>query len=346
MTHHLTPRERQILSYVIESYWDSGVPVGSQTLAQRNDISLSSATLRNVMSDLEQQGYLYAPHKSAGRLPTEEGLRFFVRHIMEIQDMTGDEKERITQQIRTVDRAGSLDEKLKQVSSTLSHLSQCAGIISAPQVNETVDNIKFVPLSDFRLLMVLMFQDGRIENRILETTTTIDMNILQQAENFINHQTQGQTLSAIFSGIQERFRQDQSSLDALTQDLIAKGLEIIHTKNRRKQLIVRGAANLINDRTIEKDLGHMRQLLISLENHENLSMLMEAAVQARGIQIFIGAENPLFAHSESAMVISPYTNSQGIILGTIGVIGPTALNYSKVIPMINYTARFLSQVFN
>ncbi len=341
----LSTRERQILSHIVESYWNTGHPVGSSALAQQKNISLSSATLRHVMSDLEEKGFLYSPHISAGRLPTEGGLQYFVRNIMEVQDISGDDKRALCERIQS-SPGESVEQRLNHFSTTLSQISRCAGIISAPRHNETLESLRFVPLSSRRVLLVLVMQDGRVENRVLELDCDLSSDILAQAERYVNAHSKGQTLSQTWECIDDHIQKDRASLSDLTRKLVKKGIHVIRSETIQHQFIVRGTANLIHTQAVEKDLAHMRELLSSLENHHNISELIDSALNAQGVQIFIGSENPLFAHSDSALVISPYQNAKGHVIGTIGVIGPSSYNYSKVIPIVNYTAQFLSQFFD
>jgi heat-inducible transcriptional repressor len=329
----LNERSREILRLVVDAYVATGEPVGSRTLSRRMGIALSPATIRNVMADLEELGLLYAPHTSAGRLPTEAGLRLFVHGLLELGDLGQDERKSIESQCAAAGR--SLPELLEEASSLLSGLSRCAGLVMAPKQDKPLKHIEFVSLGPGRALVVIVDDDGIVENRIVEVPLGMPPSSLIEASNFLAARLVGRTLAEAKEKIQRELEEHRSQLDALTQRVVETGLaswtnEDDSGAGTGGYLIVRGQANLLDDVTALADLERIRALFEALETKEALLRLIDATSQAEGVQIFIGAENE--------------SNSRNMIVGAIGVIGPTRINYARIIPMVDYTAKVIGRI--
>lgn len=335
-------RARVILSHVVDAYCKTTEPVGSRYLADHYGLALSSATIRNVMNDLESAGLLYSPHTSAGRMPTEDGLRFFVKSVMEIGEILPHERAHIENSLRLENQ--DWDAALANVSVMLSGISQCAGIVSAPKTQEVVKQIHFVRLGDDRALVVIIGESGVVENRIISISADLSDSMLIEAQNFLSQNLAGKTLEMAKESIIRDLRHTRTELDALSKTLVEKGLEVWTTRLESQSIIVRGAANLIHDAHVDHKLRHMREVLQSLEDKEMAVKLLDAAIDAQGVQIFIGSENPLFANSECSVVLAPYRNQSGRVMGAIGVVGPQYMQYNRVVPVINYTAQLMSHI--
>ena len=341
----LNERSREIFRQIVESYLTTGEPVGSRNLSRILPITLSPASVRNVMSDLEQLGLIYAPHTSAGRLPTELGLRFFVDALMEIGDLTEDDRHSIEAQIAGAGANKSLESLLTEASQTLSGLTRSAGIVLASKANVRLKHIEFVRLEPERALAVLVAEDGQVENRVLNVPSGLPTSALIEAGNFLNAHLRGKTLAELRAEIEGSLTQGQAELDQLTQKIIAAGLASWSGgETDERQLIVRGHANLLEDLHALEDLERVRLLFDALETKRGVIDLLGRAERAEGVRIFIGSENKLFSLSGSSTIIAPYRDTKGSIVGVIGVIGPTRLNYARVIPMVDYTARVVSRL--
>lgn len=333
-------RSQTILRYVIDAYCHTGEAVGSKYIADHYKLSLSSATIRNVMGELERKGLLYSPHTSAGRLPTEKGLRFFVKFMLEVNDLPPYERSNLEESINFANV--DWETALEKITTTLSGISQCAGIISAPKIEDNLKHIYFVRLNSDRALVVLIAESGVVENRVISIDPEITDGMLEKAQNYLCAHIKGLTLNQMQNTISKEMKFDQAQLDLLTQKLVEKGLEVCSSRLGSYALIVRGTANLISD--ADDNILNMREILQSLEDKLFASKLLDAAIEAQGVQIFIGSENPLFQHSGCAMILSPYANGAGKVLGAIGVIGPNSMHYERVVPVINYAAKLLSRV--
>ena len=341
----LNERSREIFRQIVESYLATGEPVGSRNLSRILPITLSPASVRNVMSDLEQLGLIYAPHTSAGRLPTELGLRFFVDALMEIGDLTEGDRRSIEAQIAGAGANKSMESLLTEASQTLSGLTRSAGIVLASKANVRLKHIEFVRLEPERALAVLVAEDGQVENRVLNVPAGLPTSALTEAGNFLNARLRGKTLAELRTEIESSLAQGQAELDQLTQKIIAAGLASWSGGDtQERQLIVRGHANLLEDLHALEDLERVRLLFDALETKRGVIDLLGRAERAEGVRIFIGSENKLFSLSGSSTIIAPYRDGKGSIVGVIGVIGPTRLNYARVIPMVDYTARVISRL--
>jgi heat-inducible transcriptional repressor len=343
----LNERSREIFRQIVESYLTTGEPVGSRNLARLLPISLSPASVRNVMSDLEQLGLIFAPHTSAGRLPTELGLRFFVDALMQIGDLTETDRRSIEAQVAGAGSSKSLEAVLTEASQTLSGLTRSAAVVLTAKSNVRLKHIEFVRLEPERALAVLVAEDGQVENRVLNLPAGLPTSALVEAGNFLNARIRGKALSELRTEIETTLEQGQAELDQLTQKIISAGLASWSGgENDDRQLIVRGHANLLEDLHALEDLERVRSLFDALETKRGVIDLLGRAERGEGVRIFIGSENKLFSLSGSSTIVAPYRDSKGSILGVIGVIGPTRLNYARVIPMVDYTARLVSRLLS
>ena len=341
----LNERSREIFRTIVESYLTTGEPVGSRNLSRILPISLSPASVRNVMSDLEQLGLIYAPHTSAGRLPTELGLRFFVDALMQIGDLTEGDRRSIEAQVAGTGTNKSVEAVLTEASQMLSGLTRSAGVVLTTKNNVRLKHIEFVRLEPERALAVLVAEDGQVENRVLNVSAGLPTSALVEAGNFLNARIRGKTLAELRAEIENAASQGQAELDQLTQKIIAAGLASWSGgENDDRQLIVRGHANLLDDLHALDDLERVRSLFDALETKRGVIDLLGRAERADGVRIFIGSENKLFSLSGSSTIVAPYRDGEGRIVGVIGVIGPTRLNYARVIPMVDYTARVVSRL--
>jgi heat-inducible transcriptional repressor len=338
----LNERAREIFRQIVESYVTTGEPVGSRNLARILPMSLSPASIRNVMADLEHSGLIFAPHTSAGRLPTEMGLRFFVDAMMEIGDVNHEEKARIEAQMQAAASRHTFDSALAEASSLLSGISRGAGVVLTTKVDAGLKHVEFVRLDADRALVVLVSTDGTVENRLLDLPPGLPASALQEASNFLNARLRGRTLDALKADIEAGRKAMKRELDAITERLVDAGLATTVGPSEARQLIVRGQANLLDDLRAAEDLERIRLLFNDLETQKDVIELLARAEQGDGVRIFIGSENKLFSLSGSSMIAAPFRDSAQKIVGVVGVIGPTRLNYARIVPMVDYTARVVS----
>jgi heat-inducible transcriptional repressor len=337
----LNRRSRDIFRQIVEAYLATGAPVGSRTLAQRGELNLSPASIRNVMQDLEAAGLLYAPHTSAGRLPTERGLRLFIDGLLELGDLTEDERHSIEGSLTQAGR--SMEDMLNEASETLSELSRCAGLVSVPKMEAALKHVEFVNLGSGRMLVILVSESGMVENRMVDLPPGVLPSMLIEAANYVNARYAGQTLGEVQQQLARRIDEMRRELDALTARVVETGLATIGGDDRTT-LIVRGRANLLEDVSAVTDLDRIRRLFDDLESTEEIRKLLKAANEADGVHIFIGSENKLFSLSGSSLIVAPYSNRRQRVIGAIGVIGPTHLNYARIIPMVDYTAKVIGRL--
>jgi len=338
----LDPRSAAVLREIVDQYVQTGEPVGSRTLSRRLPISLSPATIRNVMSDLTEAGLLFAPHTSAGRLPTERGLRLFVDGLLQFGSVSEEEREAIAQALEAKGR--SLQDTLAETSALLAGLAGAAGLVLAPKSDGTVRHIEFVPLGTGRALVILVGADGHVENRMIETPPGLPPSALTQAGNYLNARLSGRSLSELRRTVAADMTEDRTQLDALTQAVVEAGLATWSGDARGGSLIVRGQARLLADVTALESLSAIQTLFERLETQETMLRLLELAEASDGVRIFIGAESGLFGASGVSMVVAPARNGADRIVGAIGVIGPTRINYGRIIPVVDYTARAIGRL--
>jgi heat-inducible transcriptional repressor len=338
----LNQRSRTIFSEIVSSYLTTGEPVGSRTLSRRLVEPLSPASVRNVMADLEDMGLLYAPHTSAGRLPTDLGLRLFVDGIMEVGALSEDERAGIEAQCKAAGRG--VKDTLEEATSMLSGLSQCAGLVVSPTTDRPLKHIEFVNLGDGRALVVTVGDDGFVENRVFDVPLGTPPSTLVQAANYLNARLAGRTLEEAKSVIAREIAQHKAQLDALTARLVEDGLAVWSGSVDQGSLIVKGHARLLDDVSAISDLETVRNLFEALDTREVMSKLIDLTRGADGVQIFIGAENSLFDMTGCAMVTAPFAASNGDIVGAIGVIGPARINYARIVPIVDYTAKVVEKI--
>jgi heat-inducible transcriptional repressor len=336
----LSDRAREIFRLVVEGYLQSGVPVGSKTLAAESAINLSPASIRSVLSELEALGLLAAPHTSAGRMPTEVGLRLFVDGMMQVAEPTADERAAIERRLR---EPGPIEAALEATSAVLSDITGAAGMVMVPRREARLTQMSLVPLDNGRALAVLVGDDGSVENRLLDLPLGTASTALQQASNFITARLAGRTLAEAARAMKAEIASGRSALDAASRDLVERGLAVwSEDAAQRPVLIVRGQAKLLDEAALN-DIDRIRSLIDDLEDKQSVAALLESAREAEATRIFIGAENRLFALSGSSVIASPYRDREGRVVGVLGVIGPTRLNYARVVPMVDFTARSLGK---
>lgn len=342
----LDTRSRDIFRRIVESYLRDGEPLGSRNLARMLPASLSPATVRNVMSDLEHLGLIYAPHISAGRLPTQKGLRFFVDAFMELGDLADEERRAIEAQVKASGHGASLEQMLTEASQMLSGLSRGAGLVLAAKTEVPIKHIEFVQLDPGKALVVLVSQGGDVENRIIDLPEGVTVSQLHEASNFLNSNIRGRTLAEARVEIARQKEATKAALDTLSQELVDKGLAIWAGAETGvpARLIVRGRANLLQNVTAQADVEMLKRLFEDLENQDGMIQLLQLAEEGSGVRIFIGSENKLFSLSGSSVVVAPYRDKDARVIGALGVIGPTRLNYARIVPMVDYTAQLVSRI--
>jgi heat-inducible transcriptional repressor len=343
----LDPRSSAILREIVEQYVATGEPVGSRTLSRRLPMALSPATIRNVMADLEGAGLLFAPHTSAGRLPTDRGLRLFVDGLLEYGGMADDERARITERCAASGR--SVEQVLEDASTMLAGLSQAAGLVLAPKAEAgAVRHIEFVALGPGRVLVVLVGEDGQVENRVIDAPPGLPPRALQEAGNYLNSRLSGRSLEEARGVVQEEVAAHRTELDGLTEQVVAAGLASWSGAGegaaKGGTLIVRGQARLLQDVTALERLNAIRALFERLEAKETMLRLLDLAQAAEGVRIFIGAGSGLFDSAGCSVIVAPYKDSRERVVGAIGVIGPTRINYGRIIPAVDYTARVIGRM--
>ena len=343
ITSELGARPREVFRHLVEAYLTLGEPVGSRTLSQRLPLTLSPASIRNIMSDLEQLGLLYAPHTSAGRVPTERGLRLFVDGMLQIGDLTSEERNSIEERLATVGRP--LEDVMTQAATMLSGLSRCAGLLVAAKQETALKHIEFVNMGPGKALAILVGADGSVENRVIDTPLGLPPSALIEAANYLSSKLQGRPLEAVKGEILKEIEEHRIELDELTARVVAEGLATLSQRGDNsgddKILIVRGASKLLEDIDAQTDLERVRTLFDDIERKNDLISLLELAHGGQGVRIFIGSENKLFSLSGSSIVAAPYADAKGKV---VGVIGPTRLNYARIVPIVDYTARVVGRL--
>lgn len=346
----LNARSREIFRLVVESWVETGEPVGSRILSKRLSKGLSSASVRSVMADLEDLGLLYAPHISSGRLPTEHGLRLFVSGLLEVGRLTDTERANIDHQCQAKGR--SLEQALTEATTLLSDLSHCAGLVFAPKSESPLQHIEFISLDPGRALVVMVTRDGLVENRLIDIPPGLPPSALTNATNFLSVHLNGKTLDELNSAVLDDIAHKKNELDELTARVVEAGLatwsgqegQASAAPPHQGSLIIRGQANLLQDVKALEDLEHIRTLFDALETREQMLRLLALVHEGNGVQIFIGSDNKLFGSAGCSLIVAPYQNSREQIVGAIGVIGPTRLNYARIIPLVDYTAKVVGQL--
>jgi heat-inducible transcriptional repressor len=338
----LNDRTREVFRRVVESYLQTGIPVGSRTLTRDFSESVSAATIRNVMQDLEYMGLLQSPHTSAGRVPTQTGLRLFVDALLEIDPVTATDREKLEATRRNNER--DMTSMLDNVGNALSMITQGASLVLTPKHEAPIRHIEFVPIAADRALVVLVFADGQVENRVFRPPQGLLPSSLREAVNFINAFASGLTLSELRTRLRKEITQRRQEIDSIAGDLVERGMAIWEDEGEQtERLIVRGRANLLEQADAES-LTKIRELFDDLERKRDIAEVLDLTERGEGVRIFIGAENKLFSLSGSTLVVSPYMNAESKIIGAVGVIGPTRLNYGRIVPIVDYTAQLVGRM--
>ena len=342
----LNTRSREVFRLLVESYLDTGDPVGSRTLTRTMNESVSAATIRNVMQDLEHLGLLDSPHVSAGRIPTQFGLRMFVDGLLEVGDISTDERRTIDASMQS--NSDDITSALDRAGSLLSGLTQSASVVLAPKTEAPIKHIEFVSLSHDKALVVLVMADGQVENRIFTPPLGQTPSAMREAANFLNAVMAGHTVSDLKSVVETEIGRRRQELDVLATKLIEAGVAVWADEGfgGPERLIVRGRSNLIDESVSEADLERVKSLFDDLERKQDIAQFLDLTEQGDGVRIFIGSENKLFSLSGSSLVVSPYMNADRKVIGAVGVIGPTRLNYGRIVPIVDYTAQLVSRMMS
>jgi len=338
-------RSREVFRRVVEGYLSDGEPVGSRTLSRDFSEDISAATIRNVMQDLEFLGLLGSPHTSAGRIPTQLGLRMFVDGILEVSEVDKNDRKKIDQIVS--DETNQVENILDDISTTLSGVTQGASLVLTPKREAPIKHVEFLPLSANQALVVLVFADGHVENRLFKPPPGQTPSSMKEAANFLNAIMEGNTLSEAKKLIKNEIDYRRQELDTLARDLVQSGLALWEgTEERHERLIVKGRSNLLNESAQQEDLDRIKNLFDDLERKRDIADFLELTEKGEGVRIFIGSENKLFSLTGSSLVVSPYMNSDRKIIGAVGVIGPTRLNYGRIVPVVDYTAQLVGKMIS
>ena len=338
-------RSREVFRRVVEGYLTDGEPVGSRTLSREFSEDISAATIRNVMQDLELLGLLGSPHTSAGRIPTQLGLRMFVDGILEVSEVNNSDRKKIDKIIS--DETNQVEDILDDISTTLSGVTQGASLVLTPKHEAPIKHVEFLPLSASQALVVLVFADGHVENRLFKHPLGQTPSSMKEAANFLNAIMGGNTLSEAKKLIKNEIDYRRQELDSLAHDLVRSGLALWEdSEERNERLIVKGRANLLNESSQQEDLDRIKNLFDDLERKRDIADFLELTEKGEGVRIFIGSENKLFSLSGSSLVVSPYMNSDRKVIGAVGVIGPTRLNYGRIVPVVDYTAQLVGKMIS
>ena len=342
----LDQRSREIFRSIVETYLETGEPLGSRTLSRALPMSLSPATIRNVMQDLEMLGLIYAPHTSAGRLPTDMGLRFFVDSFLEIGDLSSEERNSIEAKVQEASQGRTLDSVLTEASQLLSGLSRSAALVVTAKSDLRLKHIEFIRLEPTRALVVIVGENGMVENRIIPLPIGVTASTLVEASNYLNAKIAGRTISEAMAEIARLRERAKQEIDTLAGELVEAGVAVWAGSAEKEpgSLIVSGHANLLGDITALDNLERVRQLFDEFEAKQNFLKLLELAEDGEGVRIFIGSENKLFSLSGSSVVVAPYRDKNQKVIGALGIIGPTRLNYARIVPMVDYTAKVVSKL--
>ncbi|ALG88880.1 heat-inducible transcription repressor [Actibacterium sp. EMB200-NS6] len=345
MLNEMNARSREVFRLVVEGYLESGGPVGSRSLTRTMNEKVSAATIRNVMQDLEYLGLLDSPHVSAGRIPTQLGLRMFVDGLLEVRDLDIDDREKIDATLGN--NNGDVGSLLDRVGSALSGVTHGASLVLTPKHEAPIRHIEFVSLGHERALVVLVFADGHVENRVFQPPLGQTPSSMREAANFLNALAEGRTLTELRGVIETEIAARRQELDSLARDLVESGLAIWENEGQPyERLIVRGRSNLLEETAEAEELERIRSLFDDLERKRDIAEFLELTEEGDGVRIFIGSENKLFSLSGSSLVVSPYMNADRKIIGAVGVIGPTRLNYGRIVPIVDYTAQLVGKLIS
>ena len=338
----MNERSKSIFKDVVETYLETGSPSGSETILKRGGLKLSSSSIRAILSNLQKEGLLFAPHTSAGRMPTDKGMRFFVDGLLEFGRVSKSEKNIIKQLCLSKEK--SYDEVLNKASQAISGLSNYAGIVIAPKFQKKLKHLEFIRLNEKQIMSILAYENGEIENRILEDSGEYTQTSLLQTSNYLNSKFKNKNISDIKNLIENEILDTRNKLQLISSKLIKKGILENSPNLKNPYIFLHGQSNLLKDEIVSKDLDQIRDLFDEVEKKTTFINILENASRAKGVQIFIGAKNFLFKHSGLSMVMAPYKNKEQEIVGAIGVVGPTRLNYSKIVPLVDYTSKIIGKV--
>lgn len=342
MSQPLNNRAREVFRHIVDAYCETGEPIGSRTLSNRLQHDLSPSSIRAIMAELEKLNLLHSPHTSSGRLPTEAGLKLFVDGLLEVGELSEQERRDLEGHCSKADR--DLKESLEQTTLALSGLSQCASLVFAPKFDNALKHIEFVRIASDKAIVIVLFENGVVENRLIQIPPGLPSSNLVEAGNYLTHKLSGRTLSEIRASVGEDLETERQELNTLSQKLVEEGLAVWSQTDKSGTLILRGQANLLQDIQNVQDLDRIRALFEALDTKENTMRLLDSSIEAEGVQIFVGSNNPLFNHSGCSMIIAPYKTGRNQVIGAIGVIGPTHINYARIVPMVDYTAKMISQL--
>ncbi len=340
----MNDRSREVFRRVVEGYLENGEPVGSRTLTRTLSEKVSAATIRNVMQDLEFLGLLDSPHVSAGRVPTQLGLRMFVDGLLEVGDLKADDRQKLDATM--ADNPDDVSALLDRVGSALSGVTQGASLVLTPKHEAPLKHVEFVSLGNDRALVVLVFADGHVENRLFTPPLGQTPSSLREAANFLNALIEGRTLTELRGVMATEITKRRQEIDTLAAGLIESGLAAWDDSGQGDRLIVRGRSNLLGGEADAVGLDRIRELFDDLERKQDIAEFLELTDQGDGVRIFIGSENKLFSLSGSSLVVSPYMNADRKIIGAVGVIGPTRLNYGRIVPIVDYTAQLVGKLIS
>ena len=340
----LSDRSKQIFKSVVETYLETGSPSGSETILKKGSIDLSSSSIRLILANLQKEGLLFAPHTSAGRLPTDKGMRLFVDGLLEFGRLTKNEQENIKQQC--LSKGVFFQDVLDEASKMISGLSNHAGIVVAPKYQNNIKHIEFIRLNQNQVMSIIASTTGQVENRIINDAGNYSDNILREISNFLNSKYANKSIEEIKNNIQIDIKNSKGRLEVLSKNLVQKGILELVPNSENPYIFLHGQSSLLEDEIISKDLDQIRKLFDEIENKTSFVDILENTYAANGVQIFIGSQNFLFKHSGLSMVMAPYKNKDQKIIGAIGVVGPTRLNYAKIVPLVDYTSKIIGKVLS
>jgi heat-inducible transcriptional repressor len=339
MQEHLSERSRQILEAIVEDYIVTAEPIGSRTITRRHGLSLSPATVRNVMADLEEMGFLVSPHTSAGRVPTDKAYRFYVDSLVGVNRIAREEREEIRKRCSLTGR--DVGEVLKETSKMLSSVSHYMGVVMGPRFTANVfRQIEFVKLSGKKILAILVSQSGSVQNKIIETDEELNVADLTRMANYLNDILKGLTIAQVKKRILEEMQEEKIRYDTL----LARALELSRQtlEGTDAEVFIEGQANILEQPEFA-DVAKMKEIIRAFEEKGQLLALLERCMAAEGVQIFIGSESHLNRMSGMSLVTATYVTGKDT-LGILGVIGPTRMGYAKIIPIVDYTAKQVSRL--
>ncbi|MFV0360933.1 heat-inducible transcriptional repressor HrcA [Tropicimonas sp.] len=345
LLNEMNDRSREVFRRVVEAYLATGDPVGSRTLTRAMSEKISAATIRNVMQDLEYLGLLDSPHVSAGRIPTQQGLRMFVDALLEVRDLNDTDRQQIDATFGS--NESDIGHLMGRVGAALSGATQVASLVLAPKHEAALRHVEFVQLGPDRALVVLVFADGHVENRIFHPPPGQTPSSMREAANFVTALAEGRTVSELRRAMAREITTRRREIDDLARQLVESGMAVwADAGEPTERLIVRGRSNLLEQGAGSEDLERIRELFDDLERKRDIAEFLELTDEGEGVRIFIGSENKLFSLSGSSLVVSPYMNADRKIVGAVGVIGPTRLNYGRIVPIVDYTAQLLGRMIS